>query len=349
MGSASAISSRGCNVSLIDEVMDELAAVHGNNPSERRVQASTMIRFGGGLHLIRRHIVIEAVFSRISAAKWLESTIEHDYMHDTELLEVKRSTAQGQSSVKYAVRVIRQGGPLALQTGLLDERRHPVRGLPAHVLRGNKAENIAALRGAFLAHGELSDPGRSSYLRILCPGYEAAAQLVGLAKSISLHPTLKLYRNTERFELKDADAIERLLLLMGAHRTSREWSGKRSDGLRRGEANRLANFDDANMRRSAKAAVEASAKVRHAFSVLGDDVPEKLRKAGQLRLDHKDASLDELGRLSDPPITKDAIAGRIRRLFQLSQKVERDRERMKQEETDTAHSDQVKLNADVDQ
>lgn len=335
-------------MSLIDEVMDELAAVHGETADERRIQASTMIRFGGGLHLIRRHIVIEAVFSRISAAKWLESAIEHEYHHDTELLEVKRSTAQGQSSVKYAVRVIRQGGPLALQTGLLDERKHPVRGLPAQVLQGNKAENIAALRGAFLAHGELSDPGRSSYLQIVCPGYEAAAQLVALAKNVSLHPTIKLYRNTELFELKDADAIERLLLLMGAHRTSREWSGKRSDGLRRGEANRLANFDDANMRRSAKAAVEASAKVRHAFSVLGDDVPEKLRKAGQLRLDHKDASLDELGRLSDPPITKDAIAGRIRRLFQLSQKVERDRQRLQQEETERQVSEKLNLDADVE-
>ena len=79
------------------------------------------------------------------------------------------------------------------------------------------------------------------------------------------------------------------------------------------------------MRRSAKAAVEASQKVRKAFEILGDDIPENLRAAGQLRLDHGDASLEELGRLADPPITKDAIAGRIRRLLQLATKVEKQR------------------------
>ena len=81
------------------------------------------------------------------------------------------------------------------------------------------------------------------------------------------------------------------------------------------------------MRRSAKAAAEASEKVRRAFEILGDDIPENLRAAGQLRLEHGDASLEELGRLADPPITKDAIAGRIRRLLQLADKTAKTRDR----------------------
>ena len=49
-----------------------------------------------------------------------------------------------------------------------------------------------------------------------------------------------------------------------------------------------------------------------------DDAPEHLRAAGRLRVANKQASLDELGRLSDPPLTKDAIAGRIRRLLAMA-------------------------------
>ena len=134
-------------------------------------------------------------------------------------------------------------------------------------------------------------------------------------------------RSSERITLKDPDAIERMLILMGAPHSAREWTGKRTDGEARGKANRLANFDDANMRRSAKAAAEASEKVRRAFEILGDDIPENLRAAGQLRLEHGDASLEELGRLADPPITKDAIAGRIRRLLQLADKTAKTRDR----------------------
>ena len=51
------------------------------------------------------------------------------------------------------------------------------------------------------------------------------------------------------------------------------------------------------------------------MEILGDDVPDHLRTAGLLRLEHKQASLEELGQLHDPPLTKDAIAGRIRRLL----------------------------------
>ncbi|NYK55852.1 DNA-binding protein WhiA, partial [Salmonella enterica subsp. enterica serovar Typhimurium] len=68
------------------------------------------------------------------------------------------------------------------------------------------------------------------------------------------------------------------------------------------------------------AAVMAGAKVERALEILGDEVPDHLRYAGRLRLEHKQASLDELGRLADPPMTKDAVAGRIRRLLAMADK-----------------------------
>jgi DNA-binding transcriptional regulator WhiA len=40
--------------------------------------------------------------------------------------------------------------------------------------------------------------------------------------------------------------------------------------------------------------------------------------AGELRLEHKQASLEELGQLHEPVLTKDAIAGRIRRLLAMA-------------------------------
>src|SRR5699024_7853974 len=98
------------------------------------------------------------------------------------------------------------------------------------------------------------------------------------------------------------------------------WEERRMRREVRGTANRLANFDDANLRRSAQAAVAAGARVERAFELLGDDVPEHLRQAGSLRLEHKQASLEELGRLSEPALTKDAVAGRIRRLLAMADK-----------------------------
>ena len=60
--------------------------------------------------------------------------------------------------------------------------------------------------------------------------------------------------------------------------------------------------------------------MERALEILGDDVPEHLRAAGVLRVENKQASLEELGQLHDPPLTKDAVAGRIRRLLATADK-----------------------------
>ena len=88
----------------------------------------------------------------------------------------------------------------------------------------------------------------------------------------------------------------------------------------RATANRLANFDDANLRRSARAAVAAGARVERALEILGEDAPEHLLNAGRLRMEHANASLEELGALAEPAMTKDAVAGRIRRLLTMADK-----------------------------
>jgi DNA-binding protein WhiA len=118
--------------------------------------------------------------------------------------------------------------------------------------------------------------------------------------------------------IRDGDAISALLTRLGAHESLLAWEERRLRREVRATANRLANFDDANLRRSARAAVAAGARVERALEILGADVPDHLRMAGYLRVTHRQASLEELGQLHEPPLTKDAIAGRIRRLLAMA-------------------------------
>jgi cell division protein WhiA len=120
--------------------------------------------------------------------------------------------------------------------------------------------------------------------------------------------------------VRDGDAISALLTRLGAHDSVLAWEERRMRREVRATANRLANFDDANLRRSARAAVAAGARVERALEILGSDAPEHLTVAGQLRIEHRQASLEELGQLASPPLTKDAIAGRIRRLLAMADK-----------------------------
>lgn len=305
-------------MALTAQVKDELAALPVERTSWRKAEVAAMLRFAGGLHIISGRIVIEAELDTGAAARRLRQFISQVYGHTSDVVVVSGGGIR--RGTRYVVRVVKDGESLARQTGLLDGRGRPVRGLPSQVVSGGVGEAEAAWRGAFLAHGSLTEPGRSAALEVTCPGPEAALALVGAARRLGIPAKAREVRGVDRVVIRDGDGIGAMLTRLGAHDAVLVWEERRMRREVRGTANRLANFDDANLRRSARAAVAAGARVERAFEILGDDVPEHLREAGRLRLEHKQASLEELGQLADPPLTKDAVAGRIRRLLATADK-----------------------------
>jgi DNA-binding protein WhiA len=299
-------------------VKDELSRLTVTKPSCRRAEVASLLRFSGGLHIVGGRVVIEAEVDTGSVARRLRKEIQDLYGHQVEAHVI---TAGGlRRGNRYVLRVVRDGEGLARQTGLLDQRGRPVRGLPPAVVSGDLEDAEAAWRGAFLAHGSLTEPGRSSALEVTCPGPEAALALVGSARRLGVTAKAREVRGADRVVVRDGDAIGVLLTRMGAHESVLAWEERRMRREVRATANRLANFDDANLRRSARAAVAAAARVQRALEILGEDVPDHLLAAGRLRAEHTQASLEELGQLADPPMTKDAVAGRIRRLLHMADK-----------------------------
>lgn len=305
-------------MALTVEVKDELSRHVVTRTSCRKAEVSAMLRFSGGLHIISGRVVIEAELDTEAAAARLRRAIADLYGHASELIVVRAGGLR--KNDRYVVRVVRDGESLARQTGLLDSRGRPVRGLAPEVVSGGVDAAEAVWRGAFLAHGSLTEPGRSMTLEVTCPGPEAALALVGAARRIGVQAKSREVRGIDRVVVRDGDAISEVLRRMGAVVTRQTWEERRARREVRGTANRLANFDDANLRRSARAAVAAGARVQRAFEILGDEVPDHLREAGELRLAHKQASLEELGQLASPQLSKDAVAGRIRRLLSTADK-----------------------------
>lgn len=303
-------------MSLTTEVKAELVRTSPSAPAVRIAELTTILRFGGGLHSIAGRVAVDAEVD----AEVLAKRVVRDLV---ELYGVKPDVAHvhaGHEGTRYAVRVIAEGETLARQTGLLDQRRRPVRGLPNRLTTGSREELAGLWRGAFLAGGSLGEPSRSAVLEVGCPTPEAAMALVGAAHRLGIAAKAREVRGTPRVVVRDAEAIRSVLTLMGAPRAAASWEELRQRREVRAGVNRLVNFDDANLRRSAQAAVAACARVERALEILGEEVPEHLRTAGELRLAHRDASLDELGHHADPPLTKDAVAGRIRRLLAMADK-----------------------------
>ncbi|WP_374108183.1 DNA-binding protein WhiA [Nocardioides sp. P86] len=81
-----------------------------------------------------------------------------------------------------------------------------------------------------------------------------------------------------------------------------------------------ATLDSLNSQRRA----EQEERTRRALGALGDDCPANLRQAALLRLQHPDLSVEALGLMCDPPRTRHAVNGQLRRLNQLAEQRERE-------------------------
>ncbi|UTX54546.1 DNA-binding protein WhiA [Leucobacter aridicollis] len=304
------------------DVMSELVKLPVQRTGERMAELATILRLSGGLHTINGRIALEAELHTPQTVQRVRKDLAELYGVRAEARQLPPTSVRP-GAPQFLVRVI-DGETLARQLGLLDQRRRPIRGLPNRVTTGDSKELAAALRGAFLARGKITPPGRTVSLEVVCPSSETAMALVGAASRIGVDAKSRDIRGVSKLLVRDGEAIGTLLGVMGAEQCREAWDNLRKARETRATANRLVNFDDANLRRSAEASVAACARVERALEILGSDVPDHLRYAGQLRLTHREASLDELGARADPPLTKDAIAGRIRRLLAMADKAAED-------------------------
>lgn len=174
-------------------VKAELSRVRVPDPSARRAELATVLRFAGAVHLSGSHIVIEAVLDSAAVAGRVRKQIADAFGYASQVHPCRRwgRVAPGGG---YLLRVSKDGAGLARQAGLVDRRGRSARaigaggraviGLPHYVLTGGTGVAKAAWRGAFLAGGCLSEPGRACALELACPSVEAALALVGAVRRV---------------------------------------------------------------------------------------------------------------------------------------------------------------------
>jgi DNA-binding protein WhiA len=118
---------------------------------------------------------------------------------------------------------------------------------------------------------------------------------------------------------KSWDAIESLLASMGASETVLALEERAVVATTRGEANRRANADHANLVRTSRAS-EAQLAAIHVLERERslEELPIELREAADLRRRHPSESLRELAARADPPASRAALHRRLRRLEELA-------------------------------
>lgn len=180
----------------------------------------------------------------------------------------------------------------------------------------------AFLRGAYLAVGSMSDPEKSYHLELVCMEEEQALQLQELIQGFGLEARIIRRKKYHVVYMKEGASIVDFLNIIEAHVALMEFENLRILKEMRNSINRRVNCEAANITKTVNAASKQTEDIILIRDTFGfDNLPEGLRQMAEVRLEHPDATLKELGEFLTPSVGKSGVNHRLRKLSELAEKI----------------------------
>jgi DNA-binding protein WhiA len=206
---------------------------------------------------------------------------------------------------------------LLRRTGVIDDAGRP-RLTVAPSLIARECCQISALRGAFAAAGSVSPPGKPSHLEIRTHGADFAALLASACAQLGIPVQTRQRERWAEVMSRRRESVQDLLTVLGAEGAALDVAEDEVVRSARGDANRRANFDNANLTRQVHAARQQTAAIQTLMES-GDitSITPVLRETAQLRFDNPEMTLSELAEAAG--VSRPTLAGRLRRLVDLAE------------------------------
>lgn len=180
----------------------------------------------------------------------------------------------------------------------------------------------AFLRGAFLCVGSMSDPRKGYHLEFVCEHEIQALQIQQAACSFDIEAKIVRRKKYYVVYLKEGAGIVDLLNVMGAHLSLMLLENLRVEKEVRNSVNRQVNCEAANITKTVNAAnkqIEDILLLQKNYGL--SNLPDTLRQMAEVRLEHPESSLQELGGYLNPPVGKSGVNHRLRKLSEMAEKI----------------------------
>ncbi len=300
-------------MSVSESLRDELAAIAPVRRCCRLAELSALFHAAGAWHLRGRAVAVNLDLATASAARRAFALLRGLGVR-SEIRTYRRRAFDRATRYQLHVDVDALALAVLREAGVLSAGGAPLEHPPKRVV-GRSCCRGAYLRGALLGAGSLSGP-RAPHLELRASGVEGARFIADVAAREDVELRVAERRSHAIAYAKGGEAIADLLAVAGASDASLRLDEHAVMAATRGRANRLANADEANLVRTARAAHEQLEAIRH----LGlDDLPPKLQEIAELRMRHPTLPLAELARKCRPPITKTAAHRRLRAIVERAQ------------------------------
>ncbi len=175
---------------------------------------------------------------------------------------------------------------------------------------------VAAVRGMFLAGGGINAPTESNYFQIAAPNFERclAAKTAALSAGIGLFAGKR--RGRHYLYLKKRQSIEDAIAILGAKLCYFEYLNAGIEKDARNDANRASNFITSNIRKTVDAAQNQTNTIRRlAEEGMLSHLPPELQETAKARMENPSLSLERLGMLFNPPVSKSGMYHRLEKIM----------------------------------
>lgn len=296
---------------LSEELRDELAQIAPARRCCRHAELSAFFHASGAWHLRGGNVAVHLDLASSAAARRAFALLR-DLGVRSEIRTYRRRAFDQATRYQLHVEVDQRAHEVLREAGVLSPSGAPLEVPPKRVV-GRSCCRGAYLRGALLGAGSLSGP-RSPHLELRATGIEGARFIAEVARREGVELAVAERRSHAAAYAKGHDPIADVLAIAGAGDTALQLEEHAVVAALRADANRLANADEANLERAARAAHEQLEAIR---SLDLDALPAPLAEIAELRVRHPSASLRELAAKARPPITKASAHRRLQALVKL--------------------------------
>lgn len=207
---------------------------------------------------------------------------------------------------------------------VFDKFGHTLNETSLRINRANISDECCAsafLRGAFLACGTVTAPERGYHLEFVVPYKRLCMDMMKFMDELNLKPKYIVRKGNHVIYFKDSESIEDILAIIGAQDASLYVMGIKIEKDVKNKVNRKLNFEISNINKTVDAAniqLDAIELIEKKMGI--SSLPDNLQAIARLRLEYPEASLSELGKLLDEPISRSGINHRLNRLVKIAEK-----------------------------
>ncbi len=306
-------------MSFAAEVKKELTGLEVHR-EHAKAELAALIRMNGSINLSNQQIILNVQTENAAIARRIYSLLKDHYDVRSELL-VRRKMKLKKNNV-YIVRLKQETRNVLDDLGIMDGMM-----FHSHVsdeIMGNAQKMRSYLRGAFMASGSINNPETSRYHLEIYSIYEEHNQdICDMLQYYGLNARTLERRNGYISYLKGAEHIADFLTLIGATNSMLKFEDVRIVRDMRNSVNRLVNCETANMNKTIDAASKQIDNIQYIEDRVGlQALPEKLQEIAELRLEHPEVSLKELGEMiPSGVISKSGINHRIRKINEFAERL----------------------------